>query len=249
MRCDAPAGSFFVGRVPAAGRRRRKKRFSSLCRGVPSEPRTDFIEVVCTEHIGRKTGCLPLKRGIGPGRLSVVAVRRGRLDEPCRAAAQRGIPRAGGPHLRAAGAPLDGRRRRGGRQGDGARLAPCVGRYSIVRPWGCRCVGGGGAMKRCRRRTAASWARRLCGPGRLLRSRCSMRSPKERKFCSVADAAGGFGCGARGCASADAAGRGALDERCAGRLRIAVRPEPQTADARIGRIFFGMRVSRRIGEN
>lgn len=130
MRCDAPAGSFFVGRVPAVGRRRRKKRFSSLCRGVPSEPRTDFIEVVCTEHIGRKTGCLPLKRGIGPGRLSVVAVRRGRLDEPCRAAAQRGIPRAGGPHLRAAGAPLDGRRRRGGRQGDGARLAPCVGRHS-----------------------------------------------------------------------------------------------------------------------
>lgn len=106
-------------------------------------PAQIFIEVVCTEHIGRKTGCLPLKRGIGPGRLSVVAVRRGRLDEPCRAAAQRGIPCAGGPHLRAAGAPLDGRRRRGGRQGDGACLVPCVGRHSIVRPWGCRCVGGG----------------------------------------------------------------------------------------------------------
>lgn len=106
-------------------------------------PAQIFIEVVCTEHIGRKTGCLPLKRGIGPGRLSVVAVRRGRLDEPCRAAAQRGIPCAGGPHLRAASAPLDGRRRRGGRQGDGACLVPCVGRHSIVRPWGCRCVGGG----------------------------------------------------------------------------------------------------------
>lgn len=128
MRCDASAGSFFVGRVPAAGRRRRKKRFSSLCRGVPSEPRTDFIEVVCTEHIGRKTGCLPLKRGIGPGRLSVVAVRRGRLDEPCRAAAQRGIPRAGGPHLRAAGAPLDGRRRR--RSATRRRRPSCAVRWA-----------------------------------------------------------------------------------------------------------------------
>lgn len=105
-------------------------------------PAQIFIEVVCTEHIGRKTGCLPLKRGIGPGRLSVVAVRRGRLDEPCRAAAQRGIPCAGGPHLRAAGAPLDGRRRRGGDKETAPVLRRALGGIP-VRPWGCRCVGGG----------------------------------------------------------------------------------------------------------
>lgn len=248
MRCDAPAGSFFVGRVPAVGRRRRKKRFSSLCRGVPSEPRTDFIEVVCTEHIGRKTGCLPLKRGIGPGRLSVVAVRRGRLDEPCRAAAQRGIPRAGGPHLRAAGAPLDGRRRRGGRQGDGARLAPCVGRHSST------AVGLSVRGRRGCYETVQEKNRGELGAA-ALRTGASFAFPVLDALAEGAEVLfgrgcrGGFGCGARGCASADAAGRGALDERCAGRLRIAVRPEPQTADARIGRIFFGMRVSRRIGEN
>lgn len=211
MRCDASAGSFFVGRVPAAGRRRRKKRFSSLCRGVPSEPRTDFIEVVCTEHIGRKTGCLPLKRGIGPGRLSVVAVRRGRLDEPCRAAAQRGIPRAGGPHLRAAGAPLDGRRRR--RSATRRRRPSCAVRWAAFHRTavGLSVRGKRGCvMKRCRRRTAASWARRLCGPGRLLRSPVLDALAEGAEILSGRGCRGGLrprrtrlrfgGCGRPGCA-------------------------------------------------
>lgn len=249
MRCDAPAGSFFVGRVPAAGRRRRKKRFSSLCRGVPSEPRTDFIEVVCTEHIGRKTGCLPLKRGIGPGRLSVVAVRRGRLDEPCRAAAQRGIPRAGGPHLRAAGAPLDGRRRR--RSATRRRRPSCAVRWAAFQ-YGRWAVGAweeGCAMKRCREKTAASWARRLCGPGRLLRSPVLDALAEGAEILSGRGCRGGLrprrtrlrfgGCGRPGCAGralrrspANCSATGAADGR---------RPDRS-------HFFFGMRVSRRIGE-
>lgn len=201
-------------------------------------PAQIFIEVVCTEHIGRKTGCLPLKRGIGPGRLSVVAVRRGRLDEPCRAAAQRGIPCAGGPHLRAAGAPLDGRRRRGGDKETAPVLRRALGGIP-VRPWGCRCVGGGVCYETVQEKNRGELG------AAALRTGASFAFPVLDALAEGAEVlsglgcrGGGFGRGARGCASADAAGRGALDERCAGRLRIAVRPEPQTADARIGRIFF-----------
>ena len=92
------------------------------------------------------------------------------------------------------------------------RRPSCAVRWAAFQ-YGRGAVGAweeGCAMKRCRRRTAASWARRLCGPGRLLRSRCSMRLPKERKSCPVSDAAGGLrprrtrlrfgGCGRPGCA-------------------------------------------------
>lgn len=134
------------------------------------------------------------------------------------------------------------------RQGDGARLAPCVGRHSIVRPWGCRCVGGGVCYETVQEKNRGELG------AAALRTGASLAFPVLDALAEGAEVlsgrgcrGGGFGRGARGCASADAAGRGALDERCAGRLRIAVRPEPQTADARIGRIFFGMRVSRRIG--
>lgn len=211
-------------------------------------PAQIFIEVVCTEHIGRKTGCLPLKRGIGPGRLSVVAVRRGRLDEPCRAAAQRGIPCAGGPHLRAASAPLDGRRRRGGRQGDGACLVPCVGRHSIVRPWGCRCVGGGvcyetvqeknrGELGAAALRTGAS----LAFPGaRCARRRSGnlVRSRMPRGASAAAHEAAlrrMRQAGVRWTSIAQVA----CELQCDRSRR---RPTPGSVA-----FFFGMRVSRRIG--
>lgn len=249
MRCDASAGSFFVGRVPAAGRRRRKKRFSSLCRGVPSEPRTDFIEVVCTEHIGRKTGCLPLKRGIGPGRLSVVAVRRGRLDEPCRAAAQRGIPCAGGPHLRAAGAPLDGRRRRGGDKETAPVLRRALGGIP-VRPWGCRCVGGGVCYETVQEKNRGELG------AAALRTGASFAFPVLDALAEGAEVLSGLGC--RGGASAAAHEAALRRMRQAGVRWTSVaqvacelqcdrsrrRPTPGSVA-----FFFGMRVSRRIGEN
>ena len=136
----------------------------------------------------------------------------------------------------------------GGRQGDGACLVPCVGRHSIVRPWGCRCVGGGvcyetvqeknrGELGAAALRTGAS----LAFPGaRCARRRSGnlVRSRMPRGASAAAHEAAlrrMRQAGVRWTSIAQVA----CELQCDRSRR---RPTPGSVA-----FFFGMRVSRRIG--
>ena len=103
-------------------------------------------------------------------------------------------------------------------------VGAAVGGDKETAPVLCRALGGipsygrgavgaweeGCAMKRCRRRTAASWARRLCGQGRLLRSPVLDALAEGAEILSGRGCRGGLrprrtrlrfgGCGRPGCA-------------------------------------------------